>query len=653
MSEADGTTAGGQGETTVFVSYSRADQPQAAKVIELLEAAGFAVWWDATLTPGTRYVEKTEAALESARAVVVLWTQTSIASNWVRDEAQSARDRHLLVPVSLDGSMAPLGFRQFQAIDFSRWKGDSADPVAQHLLAAVSELHGREGKPPPPLIVRQQRGLSRRALMLGGGGVAAALALGGWAAWRWGPFAPETATNSIAVLPFRNLSGNAEEDYFSAGLAEELRVTLSLNPQLQVAGEASSRLFEESAEGLDAVADRLGVAWVLEGTVRRSAELLRITARLVDVATGFEAWSQVFERDPDETLELQGELATSVVDELFAANREGVAITRRPGGTSSSTALDHYLHGLAMFRQSTSEATDREALTQFEAAIAADPDYALGHATYGWALSIVGASYSSGAELADYQRRAQEEARRAIALAPDAPEGHAALGLLLLNSLDLRGAAEPYRTSFDLGFGNAQILAAYAQFSVYVSDFAAAQQAVARAQRLDPLNPQVFRTASVVQFFARDFAAARAAAEQALALSPQVITVHSVLGDMALVEGDLAAARAFYEAEPSPIEHLRGLAIAEHALGQAEAGQARFDELLAGYGDSTHYQQGQVLAQWGETDRALAALEQGLALRDAGLAFAGVDPLLDPIRQEPRFAAILARLGLDEGGATG
>ncbi len=631
--------------TSVFVSYSRADQPAARRVIDLLEQAGFTVWWDGQLAPGTQYLDTTEQALESAEAVVVLWTQTSTGSNWVRDEAMSGRDRKCLVPVSLDGSTAPLGFRQFQALDFSGWNGKASDPVAQQLVAAVTALHGRKPESVPATPALAKGGISRRGALAAAATAALAMA-GGYAVWDRGLFGSEAETNSIAVLPFRNLSGDPEQDYLSAGLAEELRVTLSLNRQLLVAAETSSRLFEEAGDDMADVAERLGVAYVLEGSVRRSADLLRITARLVDVASGFEVWSQAFERDPANTLELQSELATRVVDELFSTQQGGVLVTERPGGTSNSEALDHYLQGLALIRLAASEESDRRALDEFEEAVTIDPDYAVGYATYGWSMALVAASHASGEELVQLRERAEELALRAIELEPLAPEGHAALGLIRQYDLDFRGAREPYQTSFELGFGNAQILGAYAQFEAYIGDFVQAREASARAMRLDPLNAQVFRSAAFIDYLAGDFESALANVQAALSLNDQVSTAWRLQGDMALLEDDLPAAREYYAQESRDLGRLPGLAMVEYRLDGPAAGEARIAELVEAYGDNSLYQQAQVFAMWGENERALDALEAGLEQGDPGLGRTGVDPMLDGIRQAPRFAAILDRLGL-------
>ena len=628
---------------SVFVSYSRTDKSQARQIIDLLESAGFQVWWDDALEPGATYVETTEQALESAEAVVVLWTKTSTGSNWVRDEAMSGRERNCLVPVSMDGSVAPLGFRQFQALDFSGWGGRATDPEARKLVASVAAMHGREVT--APIAAPAKPKISRRGV-LAGGVVVIAAGLAGVVALNPQFFGSEVETNSIAVLPFRNLGGDPEQEYFSAGLAEELRITLSLNRRLLVAAETSSRIFEEATDNVGEVAERLGVAYVLEGSVRRSAETLRITARLVDVASGFEVWSKLFERGTQDTLDLSSELATSVVDELFATRDDGVVITQRPGGTQDSEALDHYLHGLALFRSAASEETDREALAEFERAIAIDPGYAVGHATYGWGLAIVAAAHSSGDELAAAMQQAEGLARRAIELEPDAPEGHAALGIIRQYDLDLRGAREPYQTSFELGFGNAQIIAAFAQFSAYVGEFDAASDAIARALRIDPLNAQVFRTAALIEYLGGNYDGARDHTQTALSLNPEAGGLQWILGDIALLSGDFEAAREFYTRESAPLPRLRGLAIVEERISGREAGDARIAELVAEFGDNSLYQQAQVFAMWGENDAALDALEAGFARGDTGLPMSGVDPLLARIRQDPRFAAIQGRLGL-------
>ena len=177
------------GPPSVFVSYSRGDLDRARPVIALLEGAGFDVWWDGRLEGGENYLATTETALETAGCVVVLWSQTSVASHWVRDEAQRGRERGCLVPLSLDGTMAPLGFRQFQLLDIAGWSGDPAADEAARILVAVRNMSGEAGASaaasPMPVAAAMRAStpaggrpaLSRRALMIGGAGMAGAAAL--------------------------------------------------------------------------------------------------------------------------------------------------------------------------------------------------------------------------------------------------------------------------------------------------------------------------------------------------------------------------------------------------------------------------------------------------------------------------------------------
>ncbi len=172
MGEEDEARPSRAATTTVFFSYSREDQKQARPIINVLQQAGYGVWWDGLLAGGERFSETTAAALASARAIIVLWSQSSIQSHWVHDEATEGRDRHCLVPLSLDGTTPPLGFRQFQTIDLSRAGRHAGSYEMRQLIEAVAALHERP--PPPP--TSHVRKIGRRPVILAS--VAAAV-LGG------------------------------------------------------------------------------------------------------------------------------------------------------------------------------------------------------------------------------------------------------------------------------------------------------------------------------------------------------------------------------------------------------------------------------------------------------------------------------------------
>lgn len=250
-------------DISAFLSYARVDRPRVAALAAALEAAGVKLWWDHQLEGGAAFAKTIERELSAATAVIVAWSTASVESDWVRDEAAHGRDRGVLVPVSLDGTPPPLGFRQYHTIGLADWKGEPGAPVIADIVRAIAAAGGAAAAPrpaaPAPLASRSS---SRRAVIGGGLGVAA-LAAGGLA-FRSRLFpdagAPE---GSIAVLPFANLSGGSDTDYFSDGLAEELRSTLARFSQLQVVARASSTSFKNSDLPAATIGKRLGVAHLL------------------------------------------------------------------------------------------------------------------------------------------------------------------------------------------------------------------------------------------------------------------------------------------------------------------------------------------------------------------------------------------------------
>lgn len=636
---------------TAFLSYTRDERPRALEIITVLERQGIDVWWDGLLAGGDRFAETTEHALETCDAVVVLWSEKSLQSHWVRDEATRGRDRGCMVSISLDGSEPPLGFRQIQYIDLSGWSGKPDAPQVSAVLQAIDHVADHPGTEltfGQRAVEPARQGATRRGVLLAGG-AAILVAGGGLAVWRGGFFERAASANSIAVMPFENLSGDAEQAYFSDGLSEELRTTLSLNPQIAVAAQTSSNSFREKEVTADEIATALGVAFILEGSVRRSTDAVRITTRMIDGTSGFQTWSEAFERPLENVLQVQREIASKVVDSLVSTMADGGAAgTVRIGGTSDADALDAFLKGAALYDLAASEQTDRQALAEFERAIERDPEYAAAHAARSRALTVIGSAYTTGAELEEYFERSMMAAQRAVELAPELAEGHSALGFVLTNGrLDIAAAREPYRKSFELGFGNAAILSSFAIFAGVTASFDDARDALARAERLDPLNPSIYRTEAIVEFAARNYPAAGVAAERALSMNGRISNAHRILGDIALLEGQIEAAREHYEAETTEISALPGLIITTAKLDGAEAGERAFSAMVERFGDNSLYQQAQVLAQWGRTDDALEALERGYAGGDAGMPLMYTNPLLDPIRQTPRFAALSRTLGFE------
>ena len=663
----DGGTQESQARLSAFLSYSHADQDRVRLLVQALEQAGIHVWWDQLIEGGAVFAKSVEVALASCNAVIVAWSRVSVVSDWVLDEASQGRDLRKLVPVSLDGTMPPLGFRQYLSVDLLGWNGDPGAPQIETIVRGVETVARRPRGPAivpaashgpiqPVVAAGAAAGLSRRNLLLATAATAVAGAAGLYA-WRRGqaPSGPAGNGNSVAVLPFKNISGDATQDYFSDGLSEELRATLARNLKLQVMAQASSAKFKDRADDAVTIASKLGVAYLLDGTVRKSGEIARITADLIDGSTGFSRWSQSFDRSLHDIFAVQSEIASTVASALAAevapdevAPIGSAGALAAQGGTRSAAAYDAYLRGRALYELSVDENSERAALAQFDAAIAADPDFAPAHSARARSLTTIANQYGEVGQLAGLYDAAIESARRAIEIAPGLADAYSTLGFTLFQGrLDARAAREPFDRSRQLGAGEATVLARYAQYSARTGRRREATEAMQRALLLDKLNPLLHRAASSIEYADRNFAASIPPARQALAMNPRMSRAHGAIGDALLQLGRPEEARAEYLAEPAREFGLAGLAVVEHRLGRTAEAQQALDELVRTAGDRVLYQQGQVLAQWGQSDAALDRLQRARAVGDTGLIYARNDPLLDPLRGDARFAQLLASIGFE------
>jgi len=635
---------------TIFLSYSREDEARVAPLIAALEGAGHALWWDGLLQPGERFAQSTAAALDAAKVVVVAWSATSVKSHWVHDEATRGRDRGCLLPISLDGTLPPLGFGQFQSIDLSR--ATLGDAAYAQVLSAVAAFH--EGSPALP-VARAPAGagtrvapgpaLNRRWLLAGGG--AAVLAAAGAVAWQAGWLGPSARDSSVAVLPFANLSGDPARDYFADGLAAEVRAELARNPRLQVAAQASSNRFRGRPGDARDIARQLGVAHLLDGNVRVAGGRVRVAAELIDGSSGFSVWSQSFDRPLADVFAVQDEIATSVTGALVSRLFGGTAPrNRESGGTDVLAAYDAWLRGRHLYEQALSEATDRAALAAFDEALVADPDYGQAHAGRSRALTVIANLYLAGASRRETFEQAIAAAQTAVARAPDSADAHAALGFALFNGrLDAKAARPPYDRAAALGQGDADVLARFGIFAARCGRIEDGRAALARARQLDPLNAQTAWRAGEVEHIARQYRTAIGHAERALTLNPKLSIAWWSLGSSRLMLGDLAGAGTAYAKEGNSLFRLAGEAIVQQRQGNTAAAQASLAGMTAAHGDNALYQRAQVLAAWGDKAGALAALLQARATGDAGIMYVRGDPLFDALRSDPEFLKLLATLG--------
>ncbi len=513
------------------------------------------------------------------------------------------------------------------------------------MLAAVAALHGAAPVAAGPAIVPRPR-IDRRTLLAGG--AVAVVAAGAGVAWRTGLFAPAAPANTVAVLPFANMSGDAGRDYFSDGLAAEVRAALARNPRLRVAGQTSSNQFRGHNEDSRSISSRLGVVFLLDGNVRYNDGRVRIVTELVNGQTGFSQWSRTFDRPASDVFAVQDEIATTVTAALTRQLLDAARTStpREVGGTSDLAAYDAFLKGRHLYGQASGEATDRAALASFDAAVTSDPRYALAHAARSRVLTVIANQYSEGAERRAKYRTAIEAAERAVAIAPASADAQSALGFAIFNGrLNAAAARLPFERSAALGQGDSDILSRFAVYSMRSGNFAAARQASARAVLLDPLNARTAWLAGEIEYGAHNYQAALAPVRRALGLNPKLGVARSVEGAALFMLGDLAGAEKAYAAEPNTLFGLTGLAIVRQRQGQTAAAEAALAKLIADHGDNSLYQQAQVHASFGRAGKSLHTLDLAYEAGDAGMMYARNDPFLDPLRQTPEFARLLKRLG--------
>jgi len=288
----------------IFISYARSEEPRAVRVAEVLRSAGYRVWRDDELPAHRAYVEVIEERLKSANAVVVLWSAEAAKSEWVRAEADTARHLGTLIQATIDGGIPPLPFNQIQCADLNGWEGDTDAPGWRKLLASVQALAP---------VVKEEKGRAKRRAVC------------------------------ICVLPFQNMSGDAEQEYFSDGISEDITTDLSKISALGVVARNTAFTFKGQSVDICDLAKKLGVSHVLEGSVRKAGGRVRINAQLIDGDSGDHLWAERYDRDLEDIFAIQDEISKAIVKalKLKLLPEEKKAIEQR--GTNNVEAYNLYL----------------------------------------------------------------------------------------------------------------------------------------------------------------------------------------------------------------------------------------------------------------------------------------------------------------------
>lgn len=492
----------------IFISYARADRPGVEKLASTLDAAGFSVWWDRLIDGGSEYSADIEAELNAAKVVIVAWSGASRNSRWVKDEASAAADAGKLIPITLDGDLAPIGFRQFQAIDFKNWNGRTDAEMLIDLLRIVSaRISGKASEPPPNISSAPNSIFSKRNFLVSGialGAVLIALVL----ALNWRPaeggrdaaaieqaemFADAAGIiddKSIAVLPFANLSAKPEDGFFALGIHDQVLTQLSKIADVRVISRTSVMGYRETAKQIPEIALELGVAMILEGTVNRSGDRVRINVKLFDAKKERLVWEDSSDNalSADNLFEIQNKITRNIADRLGAAitGAEKTAISEKP--TSNIEAYSAFLKGKSKGRYADNTEKDfAEAISEFDKAILLDPFFA---AAYAEKANAHLALYWSGANRAANLVEARAALDRAFELAPESIDTLTALGIFYYRVLFDYDRAEDYLSkAVKLAPGNT---IAWGYLGAVLRRSGRVDEAVApfkKANTLSPLRP--------------------------------------------------------------------------------------------------------------------------------------------------------------------
>jgi adenylate cyclase len=452
--------------------------------------------------------------------------------------------------------------------------------------------------------------------------------------------------NSIAVLPFVNLSEDPANEYFSDGISEEILNVLTQVERFNVVGRTSSFAFKDRLEDLRTIGRRLNATHLLEGSVRRADARVRITAQLIKAEDGFHVWSETFDRRLDDIFAVQDEIASAVTRALkvkLLGEHEG---TQDLGGTADTTAYQAYLLGMHYRNRGDLKDTVQRARAALERAVACDPGYARAWAAlaFTW-IDKVWNGYTTHAEGV---RRIDEAATRAIELAPGMADGHLALGLLLdIDFSDPRSALDAIDTALRLSPGSVRVLIQFARTTCHHGRREDSIAAARKAAQLDPVSVYAAHILGHVLYFGRRYEEAVEACRHTLELDSHYPKPHYFAAMSLHWLG--RHEEAWQEIQQEPLSWMRHTAATTilHRLGRPAEAEAHFAALVElGKTENNFVQQAAIQAQLGNAEAAMDCLDRALQLGDPGLSQLLVDPFLDPLRGDPRFVALLGKVGL-------
>jgi TolB-like protein len=614
----------------VFLSYASQDAEAAQKICDALRAAGIDVWFDKSeLRGGDAWDQRIRRQIKDCALFIPVISASTEARaegyfrlEWRLAELRShlmAKSRVFFVPVCIDGTRedacdVPEPFLHVQ------WTRLPGGEVSASFIEQIARLVSGDSSVP----VRAAR---------------AAAAAG------HSRVLPQIPQKSVAVLPLANLSPDKDNEYFTDGLTEEILNILSKVPELYVPGRSSSFYFKGKSAKTAEVAQELSVANVLEGSVRKSGDRLRVSVQLVRADSGYQEWSETYDRQLHDVFSIQDEIANAVVQAL-QITLSGGPLRRDQGGTSNLEAYQLYLRGLSGLHQMSAPSC-LEAIAHLERATELDPNFGL---AWTCLAAVTGAQAIYGMVPArEGFERSTRLARHAIALSPLMALPHVSLAMIhLYYDWDWAAAEADTRRALELNARSPEALMVASLCAAIYCHWEEARRAIQEALRFDPLNPVLHRTSGLVNYRAGQFAESETAFRKMIELAPNAYRAHAHIARIALVQGQFERAMRAAEQETDSATRLASMALVLRALGRAGEADAHLDELIARHSHTYAFGIAMNFAYRRKLDPAFDWLERAVRQKETWLSQITGEPLLKDLAKDPRYRTSLRDMHLPE-----
>jgi TolB-like protein/Tfp pilus assembly protein PilF len=669
--DATGADHTSEASSDVFVSYASQDVAVANAIVAALERQGLKCWIaPRDVIPGSLYADGIVRAISGAKVFALVLSEQAIASSHVGKEIERASSkRRPIIAVRTD--LAPLtpAFEYF--LSESQWidlgSGDTAAAFAKLVEAARRHLTSRpaieQGASPDRHTLDRKSATqpTRRIVAAAVAVVAVALAYfileKFWVSKRAASeraiaavssagvsTAPAISEKSVAVLPFVDMSEKKDQEYFADGMSEEILDLLSKIPGLTVIGRTSSFQFKGKNADLRTIGTQLNAAYVLEGSIRKSGDQVRITAQLIDTRTGTHKWSETYDRHIGDVLKLQDAIAAAVVRELQLTVASGYLISHTT--VKNADSYDLILRGRHAADRGDIEGYD-EAVMLFQQAIDRDPTSA--DAAANLALTHVRqVSVGSLGPTAGFEQ-ARRAAANALKLDPQNVLASAVMAqIYIFYDWDWAGAERQIKQIASLAPGNVDVLLSGVALSSTLGRWDDALRQVKAALAQDPINPFAVLVLEGIQEARGHLAEAEAAARRALDIRPNYDYGHYNLGLVLLERGDRDAALLEMQQETNDLGKQEGLAIVYYALGRKAEADAALARMLKEQADGNAFGIAEVYAFRAQSDDAMHWLERAYAQKDTYLYSIKSDALLENLKGDPRYKAFLRKMNLPE-----